>query len=336
LLYYFSKENFPMPITNIFSQEIDEFFEKKDFDLVHAHHPFWMGNKARKLGKKYDLPVVFTYHTRLEKYAHYIPGFWFIRKLFINRFSHWMIKRFSNKCQAVFAPTETARHYLRNIGVRTPVEVLSTGVDFDDYDFSEEELDKFKSQYVAEDEKLLISVSRLSREKNLYFLLDGLREIKKQAERSFKCLLVGEGPEEDNIKQYISEHELEENVELVGGVDHRKIGKFYCAADVFAFASTTETQGMVLLEAMAGRTPVVAVKSSGVDDVVENGYNGFKTAEDARAWSQEVVRLLENQQLLQKTAGNAYELARKYSVKKMAARAEKIYYRTRENMEVEN
>ncbi|MFP4687491.1 MAG: glycosyltransferase [bacterium] len=326
-LYYYSREDFPMPITNVFNKQIDKKFEKLDPDIVHVHHPFLMGKKGLKLAARNELPVLYTYHTRLAKYAHYIPGVWLIRKFFINRISHWLIRHFSNHCQVVFAPTRTTRQYLRNIGVRTPVEILPTGVDFGDYNYPEGEIKRLREKYVSGDELLLISASRLSKEKNLYFLLRGLKRVKEKTDVPFKCLLAGDGPEKEKIAEFIEKHALEDVIELVGTIDYKKIGRYYLAADLFVFASTTETQGMVLLEAMAGHTPVVAVSSSGVNDVIENGYNGFRTAEKVDPWAAEVARLIQNPELCREMGNNAYQLATEHSIEKMAKKAEKIYGR---------
>ncbi len=325
LLYHFQKEGMDMVIPNVYNSEIEDKFKAHNFDVVHAHHPFLLGAKGRSLGEKFDKSVVFTYHTRLEKYAHYLPGFFFIRRLFENRVSHLMIKRFANKCEGIFAPTDSTREYLRNIGVRSNIRVLPTGVDLKQYEHDEKELVPLKEKYVRKEEITLITVSRLSKEKNLYFLLDGLKQIKERTDKKFKCLIVGDGSEKDNLKEYVKEKEIEENVEFVGAVDYQEINKYYLIADLFIFASTTETQGMVLLEAMAGYTPVVAVRSSGIDDVVENGFNGYKTVEDISAWSDKVIKLIKDKELYNKTAGNARKTAEKYSLKNMAKEASEMY-----------
>lgn len=325
LLYHFKKEGMDMTIPNVYNSEIEKEFRKYNFDIVHAHHPFLLGSKGLSLGKKYDKPVVFTYHTRLEKYAHYLPGFFFIRRLFKNRVSHFMIKRFANKSDGIFAPTDSTREYLRNIGVRSMIKILPTGVDLDKYEHKEEELNKLKEKYVKEDELTFITVSRLSKEKNLYFLLDGLALIKEKLDKKFNCLVVGDGSEKENLKEYVKDKGLEDSVQFVGVVDYRDINKYYLISDLFIFASTTETQGMVLLEAMAGFTPVVAVRSSGTDDVIENGYNGYKTEEDIKDWSNKVIKLAKDQTLYEKTSQNARRTAEKHSLAKMAEQAVAMY-----------
>jgi len=324
LLYYYKQDGMDIPITNIFSRKIENEFYKNDFDIVHCHHPFWLGSKGMSLGHKYNVPVVFTYHTRLEKYAHYIPGFLFLRRLFANRFAHLMIRHFSNRANAVFAPTDSTQEYLRAIGVKRFIKVIPTGVDFDNYSIDEGSISKLRSK-LADEEILLITVARLSKEKNLYFLLDGIKYVKKNSDLNFKLIVLGDGPERDNLQDYIKENNLENNVELLGSIDFEEISRYYLASDLFVFASTSETQGMVLLEAMAGKTPVVAVRSSGTDDVIKNGYNGYKTEEDVKSWAEKVIKLMKDDELLAKTSENALKMAQKYSIMNMGKEAEKVY-----------
>ncbi|MGM0508682.1 MAG: glycosyltransferase [Fusobacteriota bacterium] len=324
-LYNYENEGFKLPIVNIFSKKIKKEFNKLDIDIVHIHHPFWLGKKGLKLARNKEIPAVLTYHTRLERYAHYIPNILMLRKFFKNRISHSMIKRFSNKCNAVFAPTDTAREYLRNIGVSSYVEVLPTGIDLSSYDsIKKEDIKKLSDKYEEDGEIVLFTVSRLSKEKNLYFMLKALKEIKKKG-YNYKCIIAGDGSEKENLEKFVMENGLQKRVEFLGKVDNNEITKFYIMSDLFIFTSTSETQGMVLLEAMAGNTPVVAVRSSGIDDVIENGYNGFKTKEDIEIWSEKVIKLIKNEKLLKEMSENSRKTAENNSIEVMAKKAEKTY-----------
>ena len=326
-IYYYEESGLAFPVTNIYSPQIKKDFKAGNFDLVHAHHPFWLGNKGRKLAEKFNLPLAFTYHTRLEKYSHYVPNILFMRKFFKNRLSHFLIRNFANNTDAVFAPTESTKEYLRNVGVSRFIKVMPTGIDFDHYNCPDEVINKLRKKLIGDAEQLLISVSRLSKEKNLYFLLNGIKTLKEKSNLNFKLIIIGSGSEKDNIESFIEENQLENEIELIGAVDFREMAKYYLAADLFVFASTTETQGMVLLEAMAGYNPVVAVKSSGIDDVIKNDYNGYKTEEDTDQWSSRIIDILNSNDDFEKTAQNAREMAESYSIDQMAETAEELYYR---------
>ncbi|KPU27279.1 hypothetical protein TR13x_05910 [Caloranaerobacter sp. TR13] len=330
LLTYYRTKNFNFPIANVFSRKIEEQFISHQIDVVHVHHPFWMGSKGVKLAKKYKVPVVLTYHTRLDKYAHNIP-YWG-RALFKNKISHYIIRRFSKKCDAVLAPTNTAKEYLRNIGVSKYIEILPTGIDFEEYySIDNKEIEELKQKYKKKNNIILCSVSRLTKEKNLYFLLEGVKYIKDCTNIPFKCIIVGEGPEKGNLLEIIESSNLKDVVYLVGEISPREIYKYYMASDIFVFASQSETQGMVLLEAMAGKCPVVAIRSSGIEDVISNGDNGFKTKADIRNWSEKIIYLMENPDKLKKMSENAYVFSKLFSIEKMAESATKVYLRIIEN-----
>lgn len=325
LLMPYKKAGFEFPIVNIFSSDIEKIFDSHNFDVVHVHHPFWMGTEGLKLSKRHNIPAVLTYHTRLEQYAHYIPVF---DTLFRNVISHYIIKRFSQKCNAVIAPTADAKEYLRNIGVSKSIEVLPTGVDFSKYpDEESNEVKNIKKNYKGGKEILLCSVSRLAKEKNLYFLLDGIKYIKDHTGIPFKCIIIGDGPEKENIIKTIKDQKLEDVVMLIGSKAPDEIYKYYTASDIFIFASRSETQGMVLLEAMAGKCPVVTVRSSGIENIVQDGFNGYKTKADVKEWSEKLIYIMSSSNLRQQIGENAFHFAEQYSLKSMAEKALSVYYK---------
>jgi glycosyltransferase involved in cell wall biosynthesis len=327
LLKHFDDKKFEFPIVNVFSRKFDKEFKKLDIDVIHVHHPFWMGSRGLRLGKKYNKPVVLTYHTRLEEYSHFLPAF---QLVFKNIVSHQLIKNFSQKCDVIISPTYTAKEYLRNIGVSRPKFVIPTGVDLDRY-IEDKKVDNIREKYASNGEKLLCTVSRLSTEKNIYFILKGVEYIKEHTSTSFKLLMIGDGNEKEGIEKYIVEHDLEDYVKLIGKVPPETVTKYYLASDLFVFSSLSETQGMVILEAMAGGCPVVAVRASGIDDIVENRYNGFKTKNNVKEWSEKVIQLLASKELYQTMKSNALEYAKDYSIVEVGKKIENAYYYALEN-----
>ncbi|MDY6821938.1 MAG: glycosyltransferase, partial [Deferribacterota bacterium] len=325
--YLFKYKKFSnIPITNILNPNISKIFEEKNIDIVHVHHPFWMGRKGMRLSKIYRCPLVLTYHTRLEKYSHYVP---IGKKIFKNVLSHYIIKNFAKKCDLVIAPTTNARDYLKNIGVRCNIEILPTGVDFDLYkSVAKSDLTKLEKKYKEKpNEVILITVSRLSKEKNLYFIIDGIKILKNLTDIPFKLLIIGKGDEKEALESYIKKLELDEVVILVGEVLPENIAKYYIFSDIFVFASTTETQGLVLLEAMAGGCPVVAVQSSGIDDIINNDYNGYKTPENIYSWAEKIKTIIENNEKYNELSNNALKHVNRYSIELIAEKVAKLYTR---------
>jgi len=326
LLTYYKTKAFNFAIVNIFSPKIVKEFVKHEFDVIHVHHPFWMGKKGLKLGKKHNIPVVLTHHTRFDSYHHNLP---FMRLIFKNIISHYLVREFAQKCTAVISPTETSKEYLSNIGVSRPIEILPTGIDLECFENMTD--DKLRSAYAPDGEILLCSVLRLSQEKNIYFLIDCMEYIKEHTGIPFKCIIIGDGPEKEDIIKTISEKGLHESVLLIGNVPPDEVCRYYLASDIFVFTSKSETQGMVLLEAMAGKCPVVAVSSSGIEDIITNDYNGYKTAEGIEAWAQKVLLLMNDKEKLKDMSQNAYRYAEKYSLDEMAGHAADTYIKAMMN-----
>jgi len=313
------------PVANVFSRKIKAAFKMFECDLVHVHHPFWLGKKGMRLAKKRGLPVVLTYHTRLERYMHYLP---FPGTALKNLVAHLMIKRFANHCDAIITPTPSTEEYLRNLGVSALIETIPTGIGMEDYNcWTSQEVRELRSRYAANDEPLLVSVSRMAKEKNLDFLIDGLAKVKEQIHTPFKCLLVGDGPEKARLEEKATALGLKEQVVFTGNLLPRDVARCYLAADLFVFASTSETQGMVLIEAMAGGCPVVAVRASGVHDAVRDGHNGLMVAESTESWAKAVATLLTDHRRLSALSENSRAFAEDYTEEKIAQQVLKLYRR---------
>ncbi|MFW5954179.1 MAG: glycosyltransferase [Guyparkeria sp.] len=293
-------------------------------DLIHIHHPFWLGRIAQWHARRLKVPTVFTYHTRLEHYSHFVP---LPGPLFRNLIAHTAIRRFANRCDGVIVPTESAEEYLRVIGVTSPIYVHPTGIDFDRIrQPAPEAVARLREKHaIGDDERVLVSVSRLSKEKNIDFLVSAIDELRKHSDRPFRCLIIGEGDEHERLQARIDSLGLEPVVTLVGPVAPETIAHYYQLGDLFVFASKSETQGMVILEAMAAGLPVVAVRSSGIDDVVRNEFNGFKTAEDIRPWVEAARQLLEDDELRDAMSDQAETTARRHAIDSFARNVSGTY-----------
>lgn len=320
LLLFKKSGNFNFAIANIFSRDLKREFNRQKFDVVHVHHPFWFGSQGLKLARKQRIPVVLTYHTRLELYSANLPV---CKNLFKNVLSHKMIYRFCQRCDGIIAPTKSAATYLENIRVGTRKLVTPTGVDFKKYQTNH--ASDVRMRYNITDEVLLCSVSRLSVEKNIDFLLEGLVSVKAQTNVKFKCLIVGTGPDYEHLQARIKALDLSAEVILVGAVAPERVVAYYQAADLFVFSSKSETQGMVILEAMAGRCPVVCINASGIDDIVESGINGYKTGDNQEEWKQRVIELIEDQKLREHLSENAYATSKQYTTEAVERKISEFY-----------
>lgn len=316
-------ENREFRLANIFLARIRKAVRAFKPDVIHLHHPFWLGSLGLFIGRRLHVPVIYTYHTRLEHYAHFVP---LPGMLFRNLISHELIKRFANKCDAVIVPTYSTEEYLRMIGVKTPTFVQPTGIEYERFQSVETaQIEELRSRLGLTTEKVFISVSRLSNEKNIDFMIDAIDTLRKQTTEPFRFLMIGDGHQKERLQSRISELGLTGHITLAGSVPPDEMPLWYRLGDAFLFASKSETQGMVILEAMAAGLPVVAVRSSGIDDVVRQGINGFKTPERQDQWLTQVKRLLEDDELREAMAERALEFAADYSVAQFATDIRQIY-----------
>lgn len=319
----------PNVLTGLFLKKVREL----EIDIIHVHHPAITGNMALFLRKKTGIPVVFTYHTRYEEYLHYIAGLEKFEQY--TGFFNWYLKKFSDCCDMLIAPTKGIRDYLLEKEVDTPIGIMATGIPEESYepDMQAAEAIRRKYQQAGEDlpqaDYLFCTVSRLAVEKNLLFQLEGLAELKQMlaiAGKTFRHLIIGEGPQRKMLCEKIRELGLQENVVLVGNVPNAEMKNYQQAADLFLFTSKSETQGIVLLEAMAVGTPVVAVDASGVCDIVEDGRNGYRTAEDAHVWAERIAYVMEKENIRAEMSGNARKTAEGYTEGAIAELAETYYF----------
>jgi 1,2-diacylglycerol 3-alpha-glucosyltransferase len=254
----------PVPITLRVSEGLKDFLPQ----VVHSHHPFLLGDTALRVAASREVPVVFTHHTMYEKYTHYVPG----DSPQLKRFVIDLTTGYCNLCDAVIAPSETVADLLLRRGVTVPVAVIPTGVDLKVFAGADGPAYR-RAAGIPESAFVVGHVGRLAPEKNMEFLADALVGfLARHPGRRF--LLVGEGPSKEQLLATFAGHGLSERVHLGGVLQGRELASAYNAMNVFAFASLTETQGMVLTEAMAAGVPVVAIDAPGACEVVRDGGNG--------------------------------------------------------------
>jgi len=237
-------------------------------DIIHSHHPHLLGNTAVRIASRLGCPLVFTHHTMYEHYVHYVPtGAQRLRE-----FVTALVTGYCNLCDCIIAPSASVAAILRQRGVRTWIEVVPTGVDLDR--FAVGDGPAFRRAHRLPRKAFVAGyVGRLAPEKNLAFLAEAMRAYLAR-NRCGYFLVVGAGPSARAIRSVLAPEDLRRRVRLVGTRDGQDLVDAYHAMDVFVFASCTETQGMVLTEAMAAGRPVVALDAPGVREVVHNGVNG--------------------------------------------------------------
>lgn len=295
-----------MVYPRLICKEILEAFETEKFDCIHVHHPMFVGPMALYLGKKYDLPVIYTYHTKYEDYLHYIRPFENVGERSAARRSIYRLgkekvvpgymKWFTNQCDLILAPTASMQEAMRQGGTKTPTAVFPTGLEDSFYIRDDQKAAALREKYLQGRKHLFCTVSRLEEEKNPKFLLRGIARLKERMEESFRLLYIGEGSMREELEKMAAELGIAEEVIFAGNIENTEIKHYLNASELFLFASKSETQGIVLAEAFAAGCPVVAVKATGVEDIVISGTNGYMTEEDIEQWTGKVLAALEEDQ----------------------------------------
>ncbi len=252
------------PISRLLRRYMKEFVP----DMVHSHGPFFMGDYALRLSRQHAVPLVFTYHCMFEQYVHDWP----VHNEGVKRFMVKLAAGYSNLVDQVIVPSESVQDILLKRGVKTPMEVIPTGIDAKR--FSKGDGVAFRKQNQIPPDALVFGhAGRLSPEKNLEFLTNCLVELLKKDPR-VHALIVGLGPSQNLIKDAFRVAGLEKRLHLTGVLRYQDLVDAYFAMDVFAFASLSETQGIVLIEALAAGVPVVALDAPGAREVVMDYHNG--------------------------------------------------------------
>ena len=253
-----------LPIPGFLTKAIEKFKP----DIVHTHHPFLIGGTALRVAHFHELPLVFTHHTMYEQYTHYVSG----NSKSIKRFAIDLSTRYANLCDQIFTPSESIASILLNRGVETPISVVPTGVNFKR--FAGGSGTGFRmAMSIPEDAFVVGHVGRLAPEKNLQFWTAAVTRFLKAKSRAH-CLVIGKGPSKKAIQDIFFRERLQGRLHFTGSLDYPLLASAYKAMDVFAFASKSETQGMVLTEAMAAGVPVVALDAPGAREVVTDQFNG--------------------------------------------------------------
>jgi glycosyltransferase involved in cell wall biosynthesis len=303
-----------------YSRRIDRIVAALDFDVIHAHHPFLLGPAARRLARRHRRPLVFTYHTRYEKYAHYVP----LPLGLVRAAALRLSAAFAARADAVLAPSAVIRDELHARGVRTPIAVVPTGIDLDRFHPGDRAAAR-QSLGVGAAEPLVLYVGRLDREKSVDRVLLAFERVASILPAA-QLVLVGQGTETQRLRRLAGSLPMAERIRFLGLRPHAGLAECYQAADVFLFASETETQGLVLAEAAACGLPAVAVDAPGCDEVVRDGDTGILTKGEPAALAEAVIGLLLDPERRRAMARRAREVAeREFDVRLQIDRTMAVY-----------
>lgn len=310
------------PIAIPYSSKISKILDNLKLDIIHSQHPNLLGSAAARWAKKKNIPLVFTWHTLYDQYAHFAP---FVPKKLAMWFMIQNARNYANKCDQIVVPTPSVREILKKWGVTNKnIVAIPTGVEEEQFENPDRTV--IREKYgVKGDEILLFVMTRLTEEKNMEFLVDAALEIIRN-NKNAKFMVCGDGNLKNTLEKKVADAELGEKIVFPGIVSNSEKKNYYAAGDIFAYASKSETQGMVLTEAMYSGLPIVAVKATGVRDIIENDKTGFLVSEDKEEFANAVQKLIDDESLRKKFGEKAKKIAReKYTARVCAEKMIEVY-----------
>ncbi|MDD4801860.1 MAG: glycosyltransferase family 4 protein [Syntrophomonas sp.] len=321
---YFS---FPSPTNPDFTLAIpiypsmDTIVKNLRLDIIHVHSPFTMGRVGLHYAHKYNIPLIFTYHTRYDQYVHYVPLAHDLAREVTIKFS----SNFCNQCNHIISPSAEIAGIIRSFKVKTPISIIPSGVPIEKYQGGDAAWLREKYD-IPVSNKILLFVGRLTQEKNIPFLIQSFREVKVNNPHT-TLVIIAQGPLEEELKDLVKSFglSLQRDVVFAGALPFESLVNAYYSADLFVFSSLTETQGLVLIEAMAAGLPVVAVKASGVREMVDNGVDGLLTECDTSELANAISRVLNDDILYHRLQANSRQKAEQLSSYNMALKLEQVY-----------
>jgi len=317
-----NKVKYPLPIPLSFrvKKVINEF----NPDIVHIHHPFLLSSVAIMYGKKLGIPKILTIHTQYEQYAYYVSP---IPKRITHEAIKIIISNLAYKTDCITTPSTSMKKIIEGYGIKNRIEVIPNAIHLISFQENDElKRTEIKNKYnLKEDDKIILFVGRVASEKSIDKLIKALEIIKKRDNNKVKLLIVGNGPAMDELKQLTRTLKVEKDVVFAGTVSYEEIQHYYKMAYVFTIASTTETFGIVTIEALASGVPVVAIKAPGAVDILTDGLDGLLADDDVEKFANALEKIIKEPELREKLSRGALKTSEKYSINTISERMLNLY-----------
>jgi 1,2-diacylglycerol 3-alpha-glucosyltransferase len=285
-------EKYPQYKVSFPSFEVITKIKEINPDIIHLHTPVTIGLTGLYLGKILNIPTVQTYHTRLDSYM------WYIRSRNDDRFTDIFTRWLYNQ-SPVIVPSESIKKILRNKNIKSNITVLPNPVNI------KLKHEKKKRNHIP----VILHVGRICREKQIDLVLIAFKKVLQR--RKANLIITSSGPDEDRLKQIVKKLKIGDHVKFTGYLTTQKLGEAYAESDIFVTASETETQGLVVLEAMANGCVVIARKAPGFIDVIENRVNGilYETMDEL---VEKIIQLIDDDSLRKRLVDNGTRSVEKY------------------------
>jgi len=293
-------------------------------DIIHIHHPFLLSSPAIMYGKKFGIPKILTLHTQYEQYAYYIYP---IPERVTQEAIKMIISNLAYKTDCVTTPSASMKELIESYGIKNRIEVIPNAIHLisfrEDDEWKRTEIKK--KYHLREDDKIILFVGRVATEKSIDKIIKALAIIKKRSISKEKLLIVGNGPAMDELKQLTRTLKVEEDVIFAGTVSYEEIQHYYKMAYVFTITSTTETFGIVTIEALASGVPVLAVKAPGAVDILTDGLDGLLVDDDVEKFADALEKIIKRPELREKLSRGALKTSEKYNIDTVSERMLNLY-----------
>ncbi len=309
--------SYPIPIP--YSGRLFRLLKGLNLDIIHAHHPFLLGAVAATFARRKRVPLIYTFHTQVELYSHYIP----LNQQMVKEVARARLTRFLNKCDLVIAPSEGVRELLDSYRVRARVVTLANAIDTERFQHPTSGRDWRAELHIPKNAVVSLSVGRLAKEKNLDFLLQAFAQL-ALSENQY-LVVVGEGTERNRLTELVRHLGVAPRVRFTGAVPYHEMPSVYQACDLFVISSTTEVKPLVVLEALASGLPVLAVAACGTSDTLHHGIDGWLSPADRAAYLEGWRKLTEDSELRCRLGRAAHHTARLYSFPGYIERLVELY-----------
>lgn len=313
--------SYPIPIP--YSGKLFRLLRGLELDVIHAHHPILLGDVAASFALQKQVPLVYTFHTQLEQYSHYIP----LNQQVVKGMARSRLTRYLNKCQLVIAPSAGVRGLLDSYGVKSRVVTLPNAIDTARFAAgAPPSSDWRRAHNIPEGAVVSLSVGRLGREKNLDFLLKSFAAVTTSVPHIL--MLVGDGAEREHLLQLAGELGITERVRFTGSIPYSDMPAVYSACDLFAICSTTEVKPLVVLEALASGLPVLAVAACGTSDTLHHRLDGWLSPARQEPYVKGWTTLVESASFRAELGAQARQTASAYSFDVYLERLTALYEET--------
>ena len=317
-------------LTGIYSISAISEIKKWKLDIIHSQTEFGIGTFARIVAKQLNIPLVHTYHTMYEDYIYYLTKGHFDKpsKKLVEYLTRFYCD--TTVCELIVPSRKIYNLFINKYKVNKKINIIGTGIDVDKFDkkrFEKTDIAKLKQQYGISDNDFVIgSVSRIAKEKSIDRIINTFKDVLKKIPNA-KLLIVGDGPDKEELMDLMKSLDLEECVIFTGKVELKSIPIYYQLMDVFVTFSVTETQGLTVIEAMASGLPVLAIKDDSFIDSVKHNKNGFLFNKDEE-YIDYVYKLYSDKNLYKKQSLNSIELSKDHSCMSFGKSVLEVYNNT--------